>query len=655
MSQAGVSGSRVRHFVVNHHKVLVLLAAFAAAAFVAAPGAGAGIADETVLAERFSPVVRLVHQAEECGPGEPYVPTDVDTLFDEQTVAFRGPWNRTDLVKIAPAATDLVGRYEYHLDFPGDPLSPGCSYEQWARRITQGSEPTVYAHVATDPGYPGKLALQYWFFYPFNDFNNTHEGDWEMIQLDFDAADAREAASESPVTVGYSSHEGAERAAWGEDDKLEIVDGTHPVVYPGAGSHANKYTAALYLGSSAEAGVGCDDTRGPHDELRPVVRVIPSDHAAAKAAFPWITFEGRWGELEKAFFNGPTGPNMKDQWAHPVEWSQGWRDVSYAVPTGGIVGTGATDVFCQGVARGSRALNQLLRNPAPLLLLVSVLVGLVVLVAVKATWTPVAPLRLGRRRSWGQILAASGRAYVKRLRLFVGIGLLLIPLSFLITFLQWVLFSLVGAIGSGTGDSAGTVAYVAVVLGATFTLLGLGLVQAATACALAEIDAGRPVRAPGAYRLALRRLRPLLAGIAVFVAVWVLLSSTAVLLPVAIWFAIRWCLLAPVVELEGLSALAALRRSGMLVRRRWFRVGSLVGVSAILAIAVGPLLGALLIFVSNSSLGLLNLVAGVVYALAMPYVALVTAYVYFDARTRVELEPVDAPGELPAEIQLGSS
>ena len=53
------------------------------------------------------------------------------------------------------------------------------------------TKPAVYAHVATDPGYPGKLALQYWFFYPFNDFNNTHEGDWEMTQLVFDAATRR--------------------------------------------------------------------------------------------------------------------------------------------------------------------------------------------------------------------------------------------------------------------------------------------------------------------------------------------------------------------------------------------------------------------------------------------------------------------------------
>jgi hypothetical protein len=36
----------------------------------------------------------------------------------------------------------------------------------------------------------------------------------------------------------------------------------------------------------------------------------------------------------------------------------------------------------------------------------------------------------------------------------------------------------------------------------------------------------------------------------------------------------------------------------------------------------------------------------------MPFVALTTAYVYFDARARVELERRDEPAELPAEIEL---
>ena len=72
-------------------------------------------------------------------------------------------------------------------------------------------------------------------------------------------------------------------------------------------------------------------------------------------------------------------------------------------------------------------------------------------------------------------------------------------------------------------------------------------------------------------------------------------------------------------------------------------------------IAVVLLIGALLIFATSAPLALLNLVAGVVYALAMPFVALVTSYVYFDSRVRDELEPLDTPTELPAEVDLSIS
>jgi hypothetical protein len=121
---------------------------------------------------------------------------------------------------------------------------------------------------------------------------------------------------------------------------------------------------------------------------------------------------------------------------------------------------------------------------------------------------------------------------------------------------------------------------------------------------------------------------------------------------VAIWLAVRWSLLAQAVELEGRGSLAALRRSRELVRGRWLRVASLVGVSAVVALAAGPLLGALLILTTDAPFALLNIVAGLVYALVLPFVALVTTYVYLDARARVELEPADERDELPAEIQL---
>jgi hypothetical protein len=628
-----------------------LVALTALLALVAPARAVAALADEQALAERFAPVVRLVEQAEECGPGEPYEPMDVDLLFDEPTVALRGPWKPTDLVEIGPTAADLADLYEYHLDFPGDALDPGCDYERWARRLTEGEASAVYAHAATDRGHPRKLALQYWFFYAFNDFNNLHEGDWEMIQLVFDAEDEREALAEDPVEIGYSSHEGAERADWG-DDKLEL-EGTHPVVYPAAGSHANKFTQALYIGSSADAGVGCDDTNGPHVELRPTVMTIPSDPGEAQAAFPWIAYEGRWGELQEAFFNGPTGPNLKRQWTEPIAWSEDWRDRSYAVPTGGVLGTNATDFFCTAVETGSGVLISLLRNPGPTLLALAAILGLLVYLIARATWRPVAPLRVARRRAWGQILAAAGRMYVKRAPLFLGIGLLFIPLAGLISLLQALLIGGLGLVGvDTTGEGAGALALLVVALGTTLTLLGLTLVLAATACALVRIDRGEAIGPIQAYRIALTKIRALLGALGLAVGAWVALTATGILLPVAIWLGVRWSLLAPVVELEDRSPVAALRRSSELVRRRWPRVASLVGISAVLALVAGPLLGALLIFLTDAPLPLLNVVAGIVYGLAMPFVALVTAYVYFDASTRHELEPADEPDELPAEIQL---
>ena len=633
---------------------LGLLAVALALALALVPVAGADLGDETALAEKHAPVVRLVEQLEECGYGEPYTPFDVDLLFDEPTVALRGPWNAADLVEIGPAATDLSGLFDYHLDYPGDALDPGCTYEQWQDRLATDSEPTVYAHVASEPGRPGQVALQYWFFYVFNEFNNLHEGDWEMVQLLFEAADAREALAEDPVSIGYSSHEGAESATWGED-KLELVEGTHPVVYPAAGSHANKFTEALYLGSTAEEGVGCDDTRGPHDELRPVVKTIPSDDAAARAAFPWIAYDGRWGELQEAFFNGPTGPNLKRQWNEPIAWSDDWRDRSYAIPTGGVFGTSATDFFCSAVAKGSQALVRLLREPALTLLALGVALALGIFAVTRTEWRPAAPLRFARRRTWGQILSASGRMYVSRPWLFLGIGVVLIPLGAVISVLQAILLGGFGLLGVDvTGETAGALVLLVVTVGTTLALSGLVFVQAATACALVAIDEGRDVGPVDAYRQALRRIRPLLGALGAGVGVWVVLTATGVLAPVAVWLAVRWSLLAPVIEIEGHATRGALRRSGKLVHGHWLRVASLVGVGAIVVLAAGPLLGAILIILTDAPFALLNVVAGVLYALAMPFVALTTAYVYVDARARRELASADEPAELPAEIQLST-
>jgi hypothetical protein len=245
--------------------------------------------------------------------------------------------------------------------------------------------------------------------------------------------------------------------------------------------------------------------------------------------------------------------------------------------------------------------------------------------------------------------------YARRLLLFVGIGLVVIPISLLITLLQALVLHATSILGVQTGgESNGVLALLVLAIGTALTLLGLGLVQAACARALVEIDEGRPVGPLGAYGLAYKSIAPLFGALLVASVVVSLLASSLYLIPIAVWLAGRWALIAPAAELEKLTAIGALRRSSRLVRKHWVKVASLIVAGGALVIVAGPLIGALLILISRAPFWLVNVIAGLVYALAMPFVGITTAFVYFDARARVELEPESELMALPAEIELSA-
>jgi hypothetical protein len=633
---------------------LLLLAIVALPCFALAQPARADDAAGT-LARRYAPVVRLVEQTRPCGHGEPYVPTNVDRVLDNDDVALRGPWDRSNVVKIGPSAHDLShGLFGYHLDFPGDALTPGCSYDDWSRRINAGHAPTVYAHIGKERAFPERLALQYWFFYVFNDFNDKHEGDWEMIQLDFDAATPSEALHMKPALVGYSQHEGAESAHWG-DKKLQLVGGTHPVVYPALGSHANYFTSGLFLGRSAAQGVGCDNTETPSRQLRPVVSLIPTGRASYLRTDPWLGFIGRWGEQHQGFYNGPTGPNTKPQWWGPISWANNtWRDTSFTVPAGRALGSSATDFFCVAVASGSTVLTAVVGNPSPVLIALSIILVLLIWLTSRTTWEPSAPLHVQRRRSWGAIVNAARRMYIDHLRLFLGVGLLFIPLGLVITGVQYLVFrtgGLAPLVGS-VGPSNAAVGSLALGLGVFFTLVGLSIAQTTTAIAMMEVDAGREITAYQAYRRALSKLPSVLAGLVIAAVVVALLDLTAIGLLLGVWITIRWSLLAQVVACEDRKTRDALHRSAQLVRGHWWRTFSLTVFVAGFALLLGPLAGSLLLFATDASFDFINLVSSFVYVILLPFVTISTTYLYFDLKIAKDREEKAAAhgSILPAEV-----
>ncbi len=97
----------------------------------------------------------------------------------------------------------------------------------------------------------GWVILQYWFFYPFNNWRsgffglNDHEADWEMISIYLWEDEAGET---HPEWAAYAAHdfEGDDlRRRWDDPELLRI--GEHPVVYVGAGSHASYFLGGEYL------------------------------------------------------------------------------------------------------------------------------------------------------------------------------------------------------------------------------------------------------------------------------------------------------------------------------------------------------------------------------------------------------------------------
>lgn len=133
------------------------------------------------LIEAYTPRLMLRERDEICDTdGEQYEATTVNTVLGNPAVELTEADDDGDetLLKRAPTATDLAGRGEpHHLNLPGDPLGDTCDYARdFAKLKREGKAPAVtYAHIAREAGRPG-LAIQYWFFWYFNQFNDLHEG-----------------------------------------------------------------------------------------------------------------------------------------------------------------------------------------------------------------------------------------------------------------------------------------------------------------------------------------------------------------------------------------------------------------------------------------------------------------------------------------------
>ena len=586
------------------------------------------------LLQKYAPVVVVRTQASPCSVGEPYLPTVVQSVLGQPDVVLHGPGGVT---VAAPKATDLAGKGDgWYLDLPGNPLSPGCDYDAWFAKVASGKPAIVYGRVTTDPDHPGTVVLQYWFFWVFNDWNDKHEGDWEMVQVLIDAPSVEQALTTTPTSLAFAQHEGSETALW-TDEKVHR-DGDHVAVYPGEGSHAAYYTQAQWFGKSAAAGFGCDNTTAPGTVLHPQVVLLPD---TPTAGFEWLSFTGRWGEKAPSFNNGPTGPNTKTQWAHPVTWQleQGRPSAVDLPPIGGPAVSG----FCSLTESGSLLFVQFLDSPATVVGVVVVLLVLLVLVVARTDFFDNDDPELDRTRKAGQVAVGALDLMRKRPGAFWVPGLLVVvAVSLNLALDQWLLRSRPGEDLGDVNGIGSNLLGVGLALLASFVLLPVIAMAMATTVEIvdalarhAEIDA----------RTAFRRVLVHPGGWVVAISVYIvvtLLASSWWLLPVALWLMSRWTVAMPATELEDQGARAGLRRSGELTKGRRIRSMLLGGFLVWLAFSLPSGVGAVVLLLTGWPFWVTNLVSIVVAAVLVPAASIGLTLLYYDLRQR-QAERQDAP------------
>ena len=592
------------------------------------------------LANTYAPIVMVREQQDPpCDTSEEqYQPTSVDTVLGNPSVTL----NRYDAarglerVKTAPTASNIAGLGDnYYLNLRGNPLGETCVYAKDFRRLVrEGKAPAItYAHIAREPGHPG-FALQYWFFWYFNQFNDLHEGDWEGMQLTFDADTPREALTEQPQEIIVFQHAGGERAGW-DDSKVE-KEGSRPVVYPAAGSHATFYGPAVYIENGQHgSGLGCDNTSEPLRKLslRPVL--LPSG-APSVGEFKWLSYNGHWGQREKGYNNGPTGPTTKTVWNEPFSWMADQRTTSPRLPGGSLAGPQITGAFCGAVASLSSLVNLHAESRAAS---IAILAGIALVIAlfVGATrWRPVDLTKLRGRRSFGQLIRTAGRLYGRHWRVLVPVAIVAIAIIGATNLLGDLLAGGESA-NDTTGRSGVNVAFVDIVQNLARPVAS-AIVAALVVVFVRELVGSRPIglRACfGGLRAGFWRVvfAQLLATLGV-----ILMALTIIGIPWAIWKLVGWAFVQQEVLFTRNSLRESFRGSSDLVRGRWWHAVRPIVFFYVLTTIAGPILTFALIF-TTLPLFWVNLLGSLIFALLIPYVTVGKTLLYFDLQARAEAEP----------------
>ena len=273
-----------------------------------------------------------------------------------------------------------VGGVRAHFEYPGvrEDNDEGTS-KNWYHYYFSTTHPkrgdhpdfphTAYVHIF-DEG--GQVVIRYHYFYPFNDWQNNHEGDWPHINVIVNSFDPGMAQL---VGIDYNFHgNGLTYNSMGgrvfdpQKDFAPAEGGTHPVVYVGAGSHGGYPTGGNYsdpgghaidLGPIEAGGwdegmtksgvvlsTNVEDTNPDVAQSYDLIFLPNPDpgqpNKGLSPEMSWLGTGARWGTLEvhspgsglpsetaQQLNDSPVGPFHKDSWGTSGASGYSKREIPY--------------------------------------------------------------------------------------------------------------------------------------------------------------------------------------------------------------------------------------------------------------------------------------------------------------------------------------